>query len=209
VSCRIRPATEADGLALAAIYAPSVARRATSFELEPPDGVEMSRRVEKTTARLPWLVAEAAPGVLGYAYASAHRERAAYQWSVEVSIYTDERIHRAGLGRALYTALFDVLARQGFKNALAGIALPNPASVGLHESMGFALAAVYRGIGYKLGAWHDVGWWQRDLAPRDPVPAPPRPMGELPAEALADALRAGERLLDQERIAEALVRAGL
>jgi L-amino acid N-acyltransferase YncA len=209
MNCRIRFATDADAPALAATYAPSVAGAATSFELDPPDASEMSRRRAKVAARFPWLVFDAERAVLGYAYASTHRERPAYLWTVEVSIYLDERIHRAGIGKALYTALFALLARQGIKNALAGIVLPNAASVRLHESMGFSPAAVYRGLGYKRGAWHDVGWWQRELAPRDPMPVPPLRIAEVPAEVVAEALRAGESLLDQPRVAEALARAGI
>lgn len=206
---RIRLASPADGPALASIYAPAVVARATSFELEPPSAEEMAARVAKTLARMPWLVCEREGAVLGYVYASPHRERAAYRWSVEVSVYVDGRIHRSGMGRALYTALFGVLALQGYRTALAGIALPHPASVGLHESLGFVLAGVYRGIGFKLGGWHDVGWWQRDLAPREASPAEPRALPEiLGEEAFAQALADGERLLDEARIGGAVRAAG-
>jgi L-amino acid N-acyltransferase YncA len=114
---------------------------------------------------------------VGYAYASKHRERAAYQWSVDVSIYIRPHAHRRGIGRALYTSLFRVLALQGFYHAYAGITLPNPASVGLHEALGFQPVGVYQAVGFKLGAWHDVGWWRlllRPLAedPRRPVELP-------------------------------------
>lgn len=202
---RIRLAAPADGTAFAAIYAPAVEGRATSFELEPPSGQVMAARVASTLARLPWLACEREGAVLGYVYAAPHRERAAYRWSVEVSVYIDPRIHRAGMGRALYTSLFEVLALQGYATALAGIALPHPASVGLHESMGFVAVGIYRGIGFKLGGWHDVGWWQKDLGPRA---ADPREPLALPAvqgeEAFARALASGERLLDEGRIGAAM-----
>lgn len=186
---RIRFA-EDDGAALAAIYAPAVALP-TSFELEPPDAAEMMRRAEAILPKMPWLVCERRGAVLGYAYASTHRARPAYQWSVEVSAYVHADAQRAGVGRALYASLFAILALQGFRNAFAGITLPNPASVGLHEAVGFTPVGVYHGIGYKLGAWHDVGWFERPLAPRDADPLPPRPLEELRADpALAEALDA-------------------
>lgn len=175
----IRMATPADGERLAAIYAPAVTDRATSFELTAPDAAEMARRVSTLTARTPWLVLEANGKVIGYAYASPHRDRPAYQWSVEVSAYIDTTAHRAGHGRALYGALFAVLTAQGFANAYAGITLPNPASVGFHRAMGFEEIGVYRGIGYKLGRWHDVIWLHRPLAPRLDRAEPPRPLAEV------------------------------
>jgi phosphinothricin acetyltransferase len=112
--------------------------------------------------------------VVGYAYASRHRVRAAYRWSVDVAVYIAPSHHRMGIGRAVYTSLFSILAAQGFFNAYAGVTLPNPASVGLHEAMGFTPVGVYRHVGYKLGAWHDVGWWQRPL--REPRDAPELPL---------------------------------
>ena len=135
----------------------------------------MARRVARVLERTPWLVWESDGRVLGYAYASSHRDRAAYQWSVEVSAYVHVQARRIGVARMLYTSLFAALAVQGFRNAYAGITLPNPGSVGFHTAMGFTPIGVYRGIGYKHGAWHDVGWYERPLAPRDvdpPLPAP-------------------------------------
>ena len=107
----------------------------------------------------------------GYAYASRHRDRAAYQWSIDVSVYVRADAHRRGIGRALYAALLRIVVAQGFYNAYAGITLPNPASVGLHESFGFRPVGMYRRVGHKLGAWHDVGWWALDLQPRPASPA--------------------------------------
>ncbi len=176
---RIRLATAGDGDALASIYAPAVTDLATSFELEAPDGAEMDRRVERIMARTPWLVYEQSGVVVGYAYAGPHRDRAAYQWSVEVSACVNASAHRAGVARALYTSLFAVLALQGFQNAYAGITLPNAASVGFHEAMGFTRVGVFHGIGFKFGTWHDVLWLERGLCDRGPAPEAPIPLPEV------------------------------
>jgi L-amino acid N-acyltransferase YncA len=169
----IRLATERDAEQVAAIYAPNVTDSIISFESEPPSADEMRRRIEGTLERFPWLVCERHGRVLGYAYAGAHGTRAAYQWSVDVSVYVHWEMQRAGVGRALYTSLFAALKLQGFYNAYAGATLPNPASVGLHESVGFRAVGVYRGVGYKLGAWHDVVWWHLALRERVADPDPP------------------------------------
>jgi L-amino acid N-acyltransferase YncA len=167
-----------DAAALAAIYRPYVAASATSFEVEPPDADEMARRLLQVESQTPWLVLTESDDISGYAYASRHRERAAYQWSVDVAVYVRSDQHRRGVGRALYRALFNLLRVQGFCAAHAGITLPNAASVGLHEAFGFRRVGVYQGVGYKLGAWRDVGWWQLDLAPRLPHPSAPLTIAE-------------------------------
>jgi phosphinothricin acetyltransferase len=188
----IRLATVRDAEALLAIYAPIVAETTISFELEPPTPEEMQRRIEYTLPQYPWLVCEAAGELLGYVYASKHRERAAYQWSVDVSAYTHTRARRSGIGRALYTSLFALLRLQGFYNAYAGITLPNQASVGLHEALGFRPVGVYVTVGYKLGGWHDVGWWQLALHEHAGPPHPPTPFAALPRDAAWEAaLEAG------------------
>jgi phosphinothricin acetyltransferase len=135
----------------------------------------MEQRIAATLPHFPWLVEEQQGQVVGYAYASRHHERAAYQWSVNVSVYIDEAHRRRGVGRALYTKLFDLLRQQGLCGAYAGITLPNAGSVGLHESLGFRPVGIYRAVGHKLGAWYDVGWWQLSLCERIPDPPPPRP----------------------------------
>ena len=175
----IRLATLADAAALAAIYAPAVDGQATSFELEPPDAVEMGRRVVAVTARTPWLVCVHRGVTIGYAYATQHRDRAAYAWSAEVSAYVDANSQRAGVGRALYNSLFAVLALQGYRSAYAGITLPNAASVRLHETVGFRPVGIYHDIGYKLGRWHDVAWFERALGPHEAEERPPRPLREI------------------------------
>jgi L-amino acid N-acyltransferase YncA len=175
MTATIRLATEQDAEGTLAIYAPIVRTTPISFELEPPGVDEMRQRIADTLAYLPWLVCEDHGAMLGYAYASKHRVRAAYQWSVDVSVYVHAPARRAGVGRALYTSLLKILVLQGYYNALAGIALPNPASVGFHEALGFRPVGVYRAIGYKLGAWYDVGWWQLALQESSLRPDPPLP----------------------------------
>ena len=188
----IRLARPADSAMLADIYRPAVMNSAISFELEPPDGAEMQRRVTQVMARTPWLVCERDGVVHGYAYASRHRERPAYQWSVDVSAYVSSDARRTGVGRALYTSLFAALVVQGFRNAYAGVTLPNAASVGLHTSMGFTPVGVYREVGYKNGAWHDVAWFERALAAHDREPQAPRLLGDCVGSAEFEAaLHAG------------------
>jgi L-amino acid N-acyltransferase YncA len=189
----LRLAQIIDGATIADIYRPAVVGRATSFELEAPDAVEMSRRVGACLERMPWLVAQDEGQVVGYAYAGPHRSRAAYQWSVEVSAYVDETVHRRGVGRALYEALFRVLALQGYKNAYAGITLPNAASEGFHRRLGFTPVGVFRHVGYKHGKWHDVAWLERSLAPRDDAPpTPPIPLSVLAGSPLLGAAIHGD-----------------
>ncbi len=175
---KLRLATSADAEAILAIYEPIVRETAISFELDPPTVAEMKRRIESTLTTLPWLVCEAEAGIVGYAYASRHRERAAYQWSVDVSVYVAQENRGGGVARRLYTALLGMLDDLGYYNAFAGIALPNPASVGFHQSMGFRPIGIYHKVGYKLGVWHDVGWWQRVLHVHGQMPGTPRPMRE-------------------------------
>lgn len=167
----LRIATPQDAQAVLDIYAPVVRDTAISFELVPPSLDEMRGRIATTLERLPWLVSEDQRGqVNGYAYASKHRERPAYQWAVDVTAYVREDARGQGVGKRLYARLFEVLVELGYFQAFAGIALPNDASVGLHEAVGFVPLGVYRSVGFKLGAWRDVGWWQRELrAPAKPL----------------------------------------
>jgi L-amino acid N-acyltransferase YncA len=160
----VRMATDHDAAAVAAIYEPIVRETAISFELLPPTAEEMRTRIENTLPHLPWLVSIDGGGTInGYAYASKHRERAAYQWSVDTTVYVRVDSRGKGVGKALYHALFNELVALGYCQAFAGIALPNDSSVRLHESVGFTPIGIYRQVGFKLGRWHDVGWWQRPL----------------------------------------------
>jgi phosphinothricin acetyltransferase len=179
VPAEIRLAVAADADEIAAIYAPFCTETAVSFECVAPTPQEMAQRICKITEQLPWLVLEDGGHLAGYVYASPHRERAAYQWSVDVAAYVAPDFRRRGVGRALYTSLLRLLAAQGFFKAHAGVTLPNPASVGLHEALRFQSVGVYRGVGYKLGAWHDVRWYQLALQPERPEPPPSKPIGEV------------------------------
>ncbi|TFV58580.1 N-acetyltransferase family protein [Geodermatophilus sp. DF01-2] len=171
----VRDATREDAARCQEIYAPYVRDTVVSFELEPPTVAEMAGRIGAALATHAWLVAEDAGRVAGYAYGATFNARAAYRWSTSVSVYTETGRRRTGAGRALYTALLDRLAARGYRTALAGIGLPNEASVGLHTAMGFEPVGTYRRVGWKLGRWHDVAWYQRPLGDDtdDGPPAPP------------------------------------
>lgn len=172
----VRVATAADAAAVAAIYAPYVAETAISFEEEPPSAEEMAARIAATLQTHPFLVYDPGDGVIGYAYAGAHAARPAYRWSCNVSAYVAPSRTRRGVGRALYGELLGIVKAQGFHAAFAGVALPNEASVGLHEAMGFRNLGTYREVGFKHGRWHDVGWWRLGLAEGppsgEPIPFP-------------------------------------
>jgi L-amino acid N-acyltransferase YncA len=190
----IRLAIPDDAHQIQAIYA-QYCFTPISFETEPPTAQEMRGRIEKTLEQYPWLVSEDSGEILGYAYATRHRERAAYRWSVDTTIYVSRRQHRRGLGRALYTSLFSVLPLQGYVSAYAGVTLPNPASVGLHQAMGFQPVGVYKHVGFKLGAWHDVGWFERTLQALPGEPSDPKSLEEVcETREWADGLNSGLRL---------------
>lgn len=146
------------------IYAFYVENAVISFESKAPTSEEIKVRIEQITAIYPWLVYELDGLILGYAYASQHRPREAYQWSVDVSVYVVSGHQKRGIGRILYESLLEELAQLGYANAFAGIVLPNEASVALHERMGFERIGIYRKVGFKRGSWHDIGWWQRSFA---------------------------------------------
>jgi phosphinothricin acetyltransferase len=174
-----RLATGGDAAPVARIYRPFVASTPISFETEPPDADEMRRRIDDTLGAYPWLICEDHGEVVGYAYAGRHHTRAGYRWSVDTTVYLEAGVHRRGVGRGLYTSLLEIVTAQGFFTAYAGITLPNPGSVGLHEAVGFRPVGVYRNAGYKMGAWHDVGWWQRPLQAPVQAPRPPRTLDQM------------------------------
>jgi L-amino acid N-acyltransferase YncA len=167
-----------DAAACAAIYAPYVRDTVISLEERAPTPAEFAERIDRVTPTHPWLIAEDGDKLLGYAYGARHRERASYRWAADVTVYLAPQHHRRGIGRALYETLLALLAEQGYRIACAGVTLPNDASVGLHEALGFEPVGVYRNIGWKFGAWRDVGWWQLALGspldandqPREPGP---------------------------------------
>ena len=168
-----------DASGILAIYAPIVKETPISFELERPSLTVMQLRIENTLMTLPWIVRDSDGKVRGYAYASRHRERAAYQWAVDVSVYVAPDTRRQGLGRSLYAALLGLLRDLGYYTAFAGIALPNEPSVKFHEAVGFRPVGVYRNVGFKLGQWQDVGWWARPLREYNGEPDPPRALSDL------------------------------
>ncbi|MCW2776942.1 MAG: Phosphinothricin N-acetyltransferase [Frankiales bacterium] len=173
MTLRVRPARPADATAIAAVYGPHVTGSVASFEGEPPDAAEVARRMA-FRPRLPWLVAERDAVVVGFADASPHRSRAAYRWSVDTSVYLTAQERGRGTGRALYDVLLPLLRDLGLVTAHAAIALPNPASVALHETVGFSPVGVYPAVGFKHGAWRDVGWWRLALVEPPAAPAEPR-----------------------------------
>jgi phosphinothricin acetyltransferase len=197
MSAVIRLAQASDAEAIQAIYAPLVLSTPVSFELEPPSADEMRRRMSAAIDELPWLVCELDGVIAGYAYARRHRERPAYRWSVESSVYVDAAFHRRGIGRALYTSLFEILALQGHRNVLAGITLPNPASEVLHRCCGFTQVGVFPAVGFKFGRWHDVAWLHRPLSDQITHPASPHPVSDVRStDEFRIALEAGARQVD-------------
>ena len=178
---RLRLATPEDGAAIAAIYAPYVAETAISFELVPPDGAVIAGRIAAILARWPYIVAEVDGAVRAYAYAGTFRERPAYDWSCESTVYVDRSLHRSGLGRATMASVLRVLRLQGFRTVVAGVTPPNPGSVGLHLALGFERVGLFEGVGWKGGRWHGVEFFQLELAPAvdGADPAPVRPLPDL------------------------------
>lgn len=169
----IRLATESDAEAMLAIYAPVVRDTAISFELEPPDAAEFRSRMREVMRIGPWIVLESDGVVAGYAYAGQFRARPAYRFTVETTVYVHAAHRGRGAGRALYSALLGAVRLQGYRRAVGGITLPNPASVALHESAGFRPVGSFTRVGFKFGRWHDVGFWEMEIAA--PVPDPPEP----------------------------------
>lgn len=195
----IRLATRDDAAAVREIYAPYCLETPISFEIEAPSIDEMERRLVTTLETHPWLVHHDEAGVTGYAYAGPHNARAAYIWSVNVSVYVSGVRQRRGIGRALYATLFDLLRLQGFRAAFAGITLPNAASERLHRAMGFETVGVYRNVGYKCGRWHDVVWLQTPLGNFEPEPEPPLRLNQVrDTRPWIEALAAGTARLDQD-----------
>ncbi|MES1217310.1 MAG: N-acetyltransferase family protein [Bacteroidota bacterium] len=182
----IRLATEKDAAGILAIYAPYIQNTSFTFETEVPSVVAFAERINTYLINWPWLVCEVDGIIAGYAYATRYRERVAYQWCTESSVYIHDDYLRAGIARALYTVLFEILKRQGFRNVYAVINLPNDRSVRFHESCGFSYFATYEKVGYKLGKWKNVGWWQLSINDYRDEPEAPIKFSELDKEFLPE-----------------------
>jgi L-amino acid N-acyltransferase YncA len=192
----IRLAKTGDAAGVLAIYAPYCETTSVSFEIAAPTQEQMRERIANVSANYPWLVAEMQGRIVGYVYGTRFRERAGYRWTAEVAVYIAADTHRRGLGKALYTSLFSILRAQGFVKAIAGITVPNPASVRLHESLGFVRTGTFPGVGHKDGKWLDVGWWQLQLQPETASPREPQPFSSLrDAAAVVAAIGEGKALL--------------
>jgi L-amino acid N-acyltransferase YncA len=194
MSIKIRFAEADDAAGILAVYGPYCDGTVISFENAAPTVEQMRERIERITKQHPWLVCEIDGEIAGYVYACPHRERAAYRWAVDVAVYIAPQHQRRGIGQALYSVLLQILRAQGYFKAYAGVTLPNPGSVGLHEAVGFQQLAVYPGVGFKFGKWLDVGWWQLDLRPQ--TEKPPEPIqfhAAVQLDSLAETIRAAEK----------------
>lgn len=184
----IRLATQADASSILDIYAPYVKETAVTFDVTVPTRFDFIRRMEEIRERFPYLVAEQDERITGYAYAHSERDRAAYQWNAELSIYIHKDFQGHGLGSRIYSTLIDLLGILGYRNLYAAITLPNEASLFMHQRLGFRELAVHKNAGYKLGKWHDVAWLDKKLGPYTAEPTPPLPMSELAPEKLRSVL---------------------
>ena len=160
---KIRLAKINDATKILQIYTPYVLDSAISFEITVPTLDEFKNRMKEYSNKFPWIVCEIDEQVVGYAYASAHRSRCAYEWSVEASVYIEDKYQGKGIGTKLYKTLFQLLKNQGVVNIFAGITLPNEGSIRLHESLGFLPIGIFKDVGFKKGLWRDVGWWQLQI----------------------------------------------
>lgn len=163
----IRDVRDEDANQILEIYSPIVEESAISFEVTPPSLTEMQQRIRKADSHFPWLVMEHNDQLCGYVYAKSFRDREAYRYTVETTVYVHPGFQQRGIGCQLLEELLKRLQSAGFRTALAGIALPNPASVSLHEKVGFKPIGVFPAIGWKFETWHDVGFWTFDLASSD------------------------------------------
>jgi L-amino acid N-acyltransferase YncA len=182
----VRLATELDAAQIREIYSPNVLENAISFETEVPSIKEMKTRIQTFLQKYPWIVCVVNGEIAGYVYASKHRDREAYQWSCECTVYMNNSFKGKGIGKELYQLLFQILKLQQFRNVYGVITLPNQPSVAIHESCGFKHFATYENIGYKFGKWHSVGWWKLQINEYDLQPPPPLKFPELDSERITD-----------------------
>lgn len=160
---KFRLAKVEDALQILNVYRPYVTSTPITFEVEMPTLANFTDRISENLKKFPWLVCEIDNQIVGYAYAGTFKNRCAYAWSVETTVYIHENFHKRGIGKELYLKLFEIIRQQGAVNIIAGITLPNAASVGLHEGLGFVKVAQFKDVGFKLGRWWDVGYWQLQL----------------------------------------------
>jgi phosphinothricin acetyltransferase len=191
----IQIAKPADAGSILTIYAPYIENTSFTFETELPSVAAFAERIDHYLQNWPWLVCEADGRIAGYAYASGYRERVAYQWSVECSVYIHDDFQRTGVAGALYAALFEILKKQGFRNVYAVINLPNQRSVAFHESCGFRYFATYEQVGYKLGQWKNVGWWRLILNEFGMEPAAPVLFAKMDKSFLPELFSEKEKLI--------------
>lgn len=191
----IRLANPSDAKSILNIYAPYIESTSFTFETDVPSEEEFAERIRNYLHNWPWLVCEADGMIAGYAYASRYRERTAYQWSVECSVYVHDDFQKRRIASALYRALFEILKRQGFRNVYAVINLPNDKSVALHENFGFMHFATYEQVGYKLGNWKNVGWWRLILNEFGNDPESPVKFSEMDKIFLPEILTAANELI--------------
>lgn len=182
----VRLATKRDAARILDIYSPCILTSSISFETAVPSIKEMENRIKTCLQKFPWIVCEVDGRVAGYVYASKHRDREAYQWSCECSVYMHHDFKGRGIGRELYLLLFRILEHQQFRNVYAGITLPNEGSIRLHEKCGFKKFAEYENVGYKFGSWHSVGWWKLRINDYHPAPPPPLKIFEIGSEILTE-----------------------
>ena len=175
----IRLATPHDARAILAIYSPYIITTSFTFESEVPSEREFADRIKTYLRQWPWLVYEKDGAIAGYAYGSKYRERVGYQWCVECSVYIHDDYQGRGIAKNLYKTLFELLQQQGYRNVYAVINLPNDKSVKLHESCGFTWFANYENVGYKLGRWKTVGWWQLTINEYSEEPSAPVKFADL------------------------------
>jgi len=191
----IRVATIDDSESILKIYAPYIENTSYTFETEVPTIDSFKERISYYLQNWPWLVCEINGVVTGYAYGARHRERIAYQWSVESSVYVHDDYQRRGVAQALYSALINILKLQGFRNLYAVINLPNDKSVSFHEKSGFEYFATYKNVGYKLGRWKNVGWWELQLNEYSMDPQTPLKFSEMNMTKVDEILKDSENLL--------------
>ena len=191
----LRLAKPSDADAILNIYGPYIEKTSYTFETETPSTAEFAERINSYMQNWPWLVCEIDGRVAGYAYGSKYRDRTGYQWCAECSVYVHDDFHREGIAKALYSALIEILRLQGYRNLYAVINTPNDRSVAFHEEMGFQFFANYENVGYKLGKWKTVGWWQLQLNDYIMEPEPPVKFPELERDVVQEILRSAEKFL--------------